>query len=69
MTPRLLERYRKEIAPQIMKSRGYKSLMRVPHLEKDCYKYVLGLGAHDIKILETCMADLGKIAGQKTRYL
>ena len=65
MIPRLLEKYRKEIVPQIMQARGYKTAMRVPRLKKIVINMGLGLAAHDIKILETCTADLGKITGQK----
>ncbi|MFH1621712.1 MAG: 50S ribosomal protein L5 [Candidatus Omnitrophota bacterium] len=65
MAPRLSERYRKEILPQMMQSMGYKSAMQVPHLEKIVVSMGIGLGAQDIKVLEKSMEELAQITGQK----
>ena len=66
MTPRLLDKYRKEIVPQIMQARGYKTAMRVPHLTKIVINMGIGLAAHDIKIFENF---LSKIKHLKTTIL
>jgi large subunit ribosomal protein L5 len=65
MTPRLLERYKKEIVPQIMQKFGYKNPMQVPRLSKIVINMGVGIGATDIKILEAAMANLVAITGQK----
>lgn len=65
MTPRLLEKYRKEIVPSIMQKFGYKNPMRVPRLSKIVINMGVGIGATDIKILESAMANLATITGQK----
>ncbi|MDP3961775.1 MAG: 50S ribosomal protein L5, partial [Pseudorhodobacter sp.] len=31
---RLKEKYKTEVTPALMESRGYKNIMQVPHLEK-----------------------------------
>ena len=36
-TPRLAEKYKKEVVPALMKKFGYKSVMQAPKLEKICY--------------------------------
>jgi len=65
MIPRLLEQYRKEIAPAIKNNNGYKSIMRVPRVKKVVLNMGVGEAAHDVKILDACLADLAKITGQK----
>lgn len=65
MTPRLLERYRKEIVPNMMQKFGYKNPMQVPHVLKIVINMGVGIGATDIKILESAMANLAVITGQK----
>ena len=65
MTPRLLERYRKEIVPGMMQRFGYKNPMHVPRITKIVINMGVGIGATDIKILEAAMANLAMITGQK----
>jgi large subunit ribosomal protein L5 len=65
MKPRLLDRYRNEIIPEMKKARNYKSSMAVPRLEKIVISMGVGQGAHDIKILEKSMEELALIVGQK----
>jgi large subunit ribosomal protein L5 len=65
MKPRLLERYRSQIIPEMMKIMGYKSCMQVPRLEKIVISMGSSEGARDIKVLEKSMAELGLITGQK----
>jgi len=65
MTPRLLERYRNEIAPQMMKEFGIKNKMAVPHIDKIVVNMGVGEALQDIKILEKAMDELSLITGQK----
>ena len=62
--PRLLERYRREIIPALMKRFGYKNLFQVPRLEKIVINMGVGQGAADVKIIEQAAQELGLIAGQ-----
>ncbi|MFH0771252.1 MAG: 50S ribosomal protein L5 [Candidatus Omnitrophota bacterium] len=64
-TPRLLERYRKEIAPELSKQLGCKNVFEVPRIDKIVINMGVGQGAEDIKVLEAAMSDLAAITGQK----
>lgn len=64
-TPRLLERYRKEIAPALADSLGRKNVLAVPRLQKIVINIGCGEAAHDAKVLEAAQHDLGVIAGQR----
>jgi large subunit ribosomal protein L5 len=65
MVPRLLERYRNEIAPKMMEKFGYKNMLQVPRLEKIVINMGVGEAQPDIKILDRAMEELGLITGQK----
>jgi large subunit ribosomal protein L5 len=65
MVPRLLEKYRKEIIPEMMKIMNYKSSMQVPRLEKIVINMGISEGARDIKVLEKSMDELALITGQR----
>lgn len=65
MAPRLLEKYRKEIIPQMMQTFSLKNALSVPRLEKIVINMGVGEGIQDIKILERAMEELGLITGQK----
>ena len=65
MVPRLLERYRNQIIPEMKEKMGYKSSMEVPRLEKIVISMGVSEGAHDIKVLEKSMEELALITGQK----
>ncbi|RLE33956.1 50S ribosomal protein L5, partial [Candidatus Acetothermia bacterium] len=59
----LLEKYKKEIVPQLMRELGYKNVMQVPRIEKVVIN--MGVGKHDDpKVLEGAMKNLAQIAGQ-----
>jgi large subunit ribosomal protein L5 len=62
---RLQEHYRKTVVPEMMKQRGYKSLMEVPRIEKITLNMGVGETVQDKKILDNAVADLTKITGQK----
>ncbi len=63
--PRLLEKYQKEIAPEMMKRFNYKNMMQVPKVKKVVLNCGMGIGAQDIKFLEAATKELGVITGQK----
>lgn len=63
--PRLLEKYRKEIIPALMKRFGYKNVMEVPRLEKITLNMGIGEAVLDPKVLDHAINDLTTIAGQK----
>ena len=63
--PRLLERYRKEIAPGLAKQFHHKNSLAAAHMEKIVLNVGCGEAAHDAKILEAVQRDLGLIAGQR----
>lgn len=64
-TTRLLERYRKDVIPQLMTKFNYKNKLQVPRLVKVVINMGVGQGAQDIKILEAAVGDLTTITGQR----
>ena len=62
---RMLERYRKEIAPSLAKQFKHKNPMASAHLEKIVLNIGCGEAAHDAKVLEAAQKDLALIAGQR----
>jgi len=65
MSPRLLEKYRTEIIPQMQQKFSIKNKFAVPRLEKIVVNIGVGEAITDIKILEKCMEELAVITGQK----
>jgi large subunit ribosomal protein L5 len=65
MIPRLLERYRKEIVPEMMQAFNLRNSFAVPRLEKIVVNMGVGEGIADIKILEKAIEELALITGQK----
>ena len=63
--PRLLERYQQEIAPRLSETLGGRNLMAVPRLAKIVVNIGCGEAAHDAKVLEAVLRDLGLITGQR----
>ncbi|MDD5005548.1 MAG: 50S ribosomal protein L5 [Candidatus Omnitrophica bacterium] len=65
MVPRLLERYRKQIIPEMKQIMGYKSPMQVPRLEKIVVSMGIGSAVTDIKVVEKSVDELALITGQR----
>jgi large subunit ribosomal protein L5 len=65
MSARLKETFVKEMTPRLMKERQYASVMAVPRLRKVVINMGVGEATQNIKVLDSAMEDLGKIAGQK----
>ena len=62
---RLLERYRSEIRPELMKRFGFKNLHAVPRLEKIVLNMGIGKARENPKHLEDALRDLATISGQR----
>ena len=65
MIPRLLQKYKEEIVPELTKKFGYKNSLQAPRLKKIVMNMGVGAASQDIKILEQAMADLSLITGQR----
>ena len=63
--PRLKERYKKEIIATLKQQMQYKSVMRVPMLEKICINQGIGAAVNDKKLIEIAIEELSLVAGQK----
>ena len=62
---RLQEAYQNDIAAQLMKKFGYKSVMQIPKLEKVVVSISSGEAKDNAKIVDAIVGDLTKITGQK----
>lgn len=65
MLARLQKHYRETVAPELMKKFGYKSPMQVPRITKVTLNMGVGEAVADRKVMDSAVADLSKIAGQK----
>ncbi len=65
MTARLLERYREEMVPQLMKDFSYSNVMQVPKLTKIVLNIGLGEAVSNGKAIDAAVNDLTLISGQK----
>ena len=65
MTPRLLERYRKEVHPKLATELGLENPHQVPKLSKIVVNVGLGEATQNQKLLEKAAEELALIAGQK----
>jgi len=63
--PRLLEKYRTEVVPELQKEFGYKNPMQAPRMEKIVVNMGVKEGQEDIKILDQLAIELSRIVGQK----
>ena len=63
--PRLLEKYRRDVVPNMMKEFQYQNVMQVPHVKKIVVNMGVKEGKDDVKILEQLAVELGQITGQK----
>ena len=62
---RLKEQYQNEIVDAMIKKFGYKNVMEVPKLDKVVINMGVGEARDNAKVLESAVADMEKIAGQK----
>ena len=61
----LKKQYDEQIAPALMKQFNYTSPMQIPRLTKIVLNEGLGDATQDKKIIETAIAELTAITGQK----
>lgn len=64
-TPRLKEKYTKEIMPALKQKFQYSSIMQVPKIEKICVNKGIGAAVADKKLIEAGVEELTTITGQK----
>ncbi len=62
---RLKEKYNSEIVDAMTKRFGYQNIMQVPKIEKIVVNMGVGEAKENSKILDSAIADLEKITGQK----
>ncbi|MDH3213515.1 MAG: 50S ribosomal protein L5 [Myxococcales bacterium] len=63
--PRLLERYRQDVAPKLSGEFGYKNVHQVPTLTKIVVNVGLGEATQNPKLLDKAAEELASITGQK----
>lgn len=63
--PRLLDKYKKDIVPALMRDFGYKNIMQVPKITKVSVNMGLGEAVQNPKIIDTSVEELATLAGQK----
>jgi large subunit ribosomal protein L5 len=65
MVSRLQEKYEKEVVQALMEKFGYTNIMEVPKLEKIVINMGVGEAKDNAKVLDSAIADLQLITGQK----
>lgn len=64
-TPRLKEKYTKEIVPALKARFQYSSIMQVPRIEKICINKGVGAAVADKKLIDVGVEEITSITGQK----
>ena len=63
--PRLRNKYKDEIIPQLMKDFGFKNVMQVPKLDRIVVNMGLGEAVQNAKLIESAVEELSAITGRK----
>src|SRR5215204_3253444 len=63
--PRLLARYREDIAPALQSEFGFANVMQIPRLTKIVVNMGVGEATRDAKLMDGAVRDLTAITGQK----
>jgi large subunit ribosomal protein L5 len=63
--PRLRNKYKDEIVPQLMKDFGFKNIMQVPKLDRIVVNMGLGEAVQNAKLIESAAEELKAITGRK----
>jgi large subunit ribosomal protein L5 len=66
-TPRLKQRYERELRPVLKDELGVKSIMQVPRIEKITLNMGVGEAKNDAKQLDAAIEELTIIAGQRAQ--
>jgi large subunit ribosomal protein L5 len=64
-TPRLKDKYLKEIVPALKQKFEYSSVMQVPKIEKICINKGIGVAVTDKKLIDVALDEVTQITGQK----
>ena len=64
-SPRLADKYKKDVIPALMKKFGYKSIMQAPKLTKICLNRGVNGAVADKKLVDIAVEELSTITGQK----
>jgi large subunit ribosomal protein L5 len=64
-TPRLADKYKKEVVPALMKKFSYKTVMQAPKLTKICLNRGVNGAVTDKKLIDVAIDELSNITGQK----
>jgi large subunit ribosomal protein L5 len=64
-TPRLADKYKKDVIPALMKKFGYKSIMQAPKLTKICVNRGVNGAVTDKKLVDVAVEELSTITGQR----
>ncbi len=64
-TPRLADKYNKDVIPALMKKFSYKTVMQAPKLEKICINRGVNGAVTDKKLIDVAVEELNTITGQK----
>ncbi len=65
MSTRIKEKYENDVIPKLVEQFKFKGKMEAPRIDKIVINMGVGKAQEDIKILESAMADLATITGQK----
>ena len=63
--PNLKAKYQADVAPALMQKFGYKSVMEIPRIAKIVVNCGCGEAKDNVKVLDSVVADLTAITGQK----
>src|SRR5260221_11381523 len=64
-TPRLADKYTKEVVPALMKKFSYKTVMQAPRLTKICFNRGVNGAVADKKLIDISIDEMTMITGQK----
>ncbi len=64
-TPRLADKYKKEVVPALMKKFSYKTVMQAPKITKICLNRGVNGAVTDKKMIDVAVDELSNITGQK----
>ncbi|MEP6597071.1 MAG: 50S ribosomal protein L5 [Ginsengibacter sp.] len=64
-TPRLAEKYKKDVIPALMKKFSYKTVMQAPRLTKICVNRGINGAVADKKLVDISIDELTMVTGQK----
>src|SRR5215831_2942359 len=64
-SPRLADKYKKDVVPALVKKFGYTTVMQAPKLEKICLNRGVNGAVTDKKLVDVALEEMSTISGQK----